>query len=181
MATKPAWTLTQIAELLGISERHAFRLVDEHILVGAGSRYDPLDCAKQYIKHISKDAEGRKARTELARVEAKRKTLLMKRQLGQMLTPVEQQAIDEEFFGLVMAAFNKAMSEVYGALAIHPALNHKERMLIAGTADQNGKAWLIEARNSWRQRLQKHRGDLRDPERVARLFSDLEAEAGGHE
>jgi hypothetical protein len=179
MTTKRAWPLPKIAELLGISARHAFRLAAEDILPGKDGRYDPLECARAYIRHTSKDAEGRAARVELARVEARRKTLLMKRQLGELLTTKERATLDDGIFEGSWAAWQLAAATFFAELGTIVGLDPRERLRISNVCDQTGKSELIRFRDNWRDTQRNVRTYLHDPERIERLIGELSA-AGEH-
>ncbi len=179
MTTKRAWPLPKIAELLGISARHAFRLAAEDILPGKDGRYDPLECARAYIRHTSKDAEGRAARVELARVEARRKTLLMKRQLGELVTTKERAELDDAIFAGSWSAWQLAAATFFAELGTIVGLDPRERLRISNVCDQTGKSELIRFRDNWRDTQRNVRTYLHDPERIERLVGELSA-AGEH-
>ena len=96
---KKRWGAPEIAELCGVSERHIHRLVGQGVLPGAGpDGFDPVAVAGAFIRHIGKDGESRQARVELAKVEAARKRLQLRRHLGHLFSPDEfVQASDRQF------------------------------------------------------------------------------------
>jgi hypothetical protein len=177
MPAKRTWTLPEIADLCGISERHAFRLAAEGILPGKDGRYDPLDCARRFIAHAAKDQEGKRARTELAKVEARRKTLLMRRQLGELLTMKERETLDNGIFEGAWIAWQLAAATFFAALGEIEGLDPRERLRIANIADAAGKGELIAFRDNWRQIQKDVAAHLRDRDRIDRMIGELSAGA----
>ena len=173
--TKRAWTPTETAAALGISDRHVRRLVSEHVLTPGKAGFDPIPTLQAYLKHVTKDGEGRRARTELAQVETMRKRLLTRRHLGDMLTAKERATLDDALFEGTWSAWQLAAATFFAELGAIVGLDHRERLRIANVADQAGKAELIRFRDSWRDQQKDVRAYLRDEERIERLVGELSA------
>ena len=177
--TKNAYSCKQLAELLGISERHVHRLTDDGILTAAGGRYDPMAACRAYLKHIRHDHEGRAARAGLARQETLRKRVQTAQMSAEVMTLTELAALADEFLAGAKEIESLAAADFfYGVRSIATERTELEIRGLIGTIAQATQARYYELRGRWKQRLAGAKVELADPDRVERVLAELAAEHG---
>jgi hypothetical protein len=176
--TRKRWSPTEAAHALSISDRHLRRLVSEGVLTpDKAGGFDPIPTLQAYLRHVTKDADGKAARTALARVETIRKRLLTRRQVGEMITREELTEFATDIWVRTLGAWNAAAAHLFHALT--GVVDQREQYRIASLADDAGKSEINRLRDDLEARLKGLRRDLRDDDRIERLLVELATNAEG--
>jgi hypothetical protein len=172
----------QVEEMLGLSDRHRRRLTEQAVLPEEeGGGFDLLLTVRRYLAHAKVDVEGKQARTELAKVEAKRKRVQAAREAANLPTVAELTALVAELWGAIWSAQAAATSSLYWACAALSPQGFPEHKLRAaiGEADELAKGELRLLREQLDQRMKGFAGALQDPARIEALLEKLADEAHG--
>jgi hypothetical protein len=171
--TKRAWSATETAAALGISDRHLRRLIGEHVLAPGKAGFDPIPTLQAFIRHLQRDSEAKRARAALAEVEAKRKALQLRRQLGQLVTLDELRDLAGELWSGIWSAWQISAATFYAHVGMVPGVDSRERLRISNICDQTGKAELIALRERWEAKLRGEKLSLQDQDRIDALIGTL--------
>jgi len=172
---RSGWSATETAEALNISDRNLRRLVTDRVLTHAkGGGFDPIPTCKAFIRHLTRDQDGKTARNELAKVQAARTRLTMQRQLGKLATHEELADLGDEFLTALWGAWTLAAAWFYRGL--QGVVDRDTQLRIATEADECGKGEIRRLVDRWGVRLKGATVALTDPERIERLMTRLSNE-----
>ncbi len=79
----------------------------------AWSATETIPTLQAFIRHLQRDSEAKRARAALAEVEAKRKALQLRRQLGQLVTLDELRDLAGELWSGIWSAWQISAATFY--------------------------------------------------------------------